>query len=258
MPAVFIGHGSPMNTFAHNGYTQAWREFGRTALRPAAILAVSAHWYEPGTAVTAMPKPQTIHDFGGFPQALFDFKYPAPGNPGLAQRVREVLAPLAVRADDKWGLDHGTWSVLAHVYPQADIPVVQLSIDSTQPPAFHYDLGKRLAPLRDEGILIAGSGNVVHNLGRLNWKDDAPAFDWATRFSDAVRERVGKRDHQLLVDYAGLGADARLSVPTPEHYLPLLYILGLQDPGERAAVLVDGIQNASISMLSVVIGGGER
>ena len=255
MPAVFIGHGSPMNTFAHNRYTQAWREFGRTAPRAKAVLAVSAHWYEPGTALTAMPKPPTIHDFGAFPQALFDFQYPAPGSPALAQRVREVLAPLPVRADDKWGLDHGTWSVLAHVYPQADIPVVQLSIDSSQPPAFHYDLGKRLAPLRDEGVLIAGFGNVVHNLGKLNWKDDAPALDWATRFSDAVRERAETRDHQPLVDYASLGADARLSVPTPEHYLPLLYVLGAQEPGESAAIMIDGIQNASISMLSIVIGG---
>ena len=254
MPAVFVGHGSPMNTFAHNRYTQAWREFGRTAPRPTAILAISAHWYLPGTAVTAMPKPQTIHDFGGFPRALFDFQYPAPGSPALAQRVRELLAPIAVRADDKWGLDHGTWSVLAHMYPQANIPVVQLSIDSMQTAAFHYELGKRFAPLRDEGVLIAGFGNVVHNLGKLNWKDDAPALDWAVRFNDAVRERVEKRDHQPLVGYESLGDDARPSIPTPEHYLPLLYVLGVQHDDEPAAVLIDGIQNASISMLSVVIG----
>ena len=255
MPAVFIGHGSPMNTFAQNRYTGGWQEFGRTAPRPAAILAVSAHWYEPGTAVTAMAKPPTIHDFGrGFPQALFDFEYPAPGNPQLAQRVRDLLAPLAIRADDKWGLDHGTWSVLTHVYPRADIPVVQLSIDSSRPNAFHYELGRRLAPLRDEGILIAGLGNIVHNLGRLNWSDDAPALDWAARFSDSVRERVIKADHLPLVDYASIGTDARLAVPSPEHYLPLLYVLGAQQPDESASILVDGIQNASISMLSVVIG----
>ncbi|HEV7819754.1 MAG TPA: 4,5-DOPA dioxygenase extradiol [Burkholderiales bacterium] len=254
MPAVFFGHGSPMNTLAHNRYTQAWREFGRTAPRPTAVLAISAHWFMPGTAVTAMAKPQTIHDFGGFPRALSEYQYPAPGDPALAQHVREVLAPLAVRLDEKWGLDHGTWSVLTHVYPKADIPVVQLSIDSTQAPAFHYDLGKRLAPLRDEGVLIAGFGNVVHNLGKLNWKEDAPALDWANRFNDTVRERVINRDHPPLVGYESLGDDARASIPTPEHYLPLLYILGLQEQEEAASALVDGIQNASISMLSVVIG----
>jgi 4,5-DOPA dioxygenase extradiol len=172
----------------------------------------------------------------------------------LAKRVGEVLAPLAVSMDESWGLDHGTWSVLAHVFPQADIPVVQLSIDATQPPAFHYDLGKRLAPLRDKGVLIVGSGNVVHNLGVLNWKGDAPAYDWAVRFNDAVRDRVLKRDHQPLIDYQKMGDDARTSIPTPEHYLPLLYILGLQDENERAAIAIDGLQNASISMLSVVIG----
>jgi 4,5-DOPA dioxygenase extradiol len=254
MPLVFFGHGSPMNALGYNRYTQAWRDFGRRAPRPTAILAISAHWYVPGTAVTAMPKPPTIHDFGGFPRALSEFQYPAPGSPALAQRVRELLAPLPARADDKWGLDHGTWSVLAHVYPQADIPVVQLSIDSTRHPAFHYELGKQLAPLRDEGVLIGGFGNVVHNLGKLNWKEDAPALDWAKRFSDAVRERIEKHDHQPLVGYESLGDDARPSIPTPEHYLPLLYILGLQPENEPVTILVDGIQNASISMLSVVIG----
>ena len=254
MPAAFIGHGSPMNTLAHNRYTEAWNRFGRDVPRPAAILAVSAHWYIRGTAVTAMQTPQTIHDFGGFPKPLFDFQYPAPGSPALAGRVRELLAPLDVRADEEWGLDHGTWSVLAHVYPQADIPVVQLSMDSSQPPAFHYDLGKRLAPLRDEGVLIAGSGNVVHNLSVLDWKDGARAFDWAVRFNDTVRDHILRREHQPLVDYQDFGDDARLAVPTPEHYLPLLYILGLRDEHEPIAVAVDGIQNASISMLSIVVG----
>jgi 4,5-DOPA dioxygenase extradiol len=255
MPAVFFGHGSPMNTFAQNKYTRAWQQFGRTVPRPVAILAVSAHWYEPGIAVTAMQSPRTIHDFGGFPQALFDFQYPAPGNPELARRVIELLAPLAVRADQKWGLDHGTWSVLKHVYPDADIPVVQLSIDATQPPPFHYELGQQLAPLREEGVLVVGLGNIVHNLGKLNWKDDAPPLDWASRFEDLVRERVLKRDHQPLVGYQSLGDDARPAIPTPEHYLPLLYVLGTQQPAEPAAILIDGIQNASISMLSIVIGG---
>ncbi len=255
MPAAFIGHGSPMNTLAHNQYTEAWSRLGRDVPRPASILAVSAHWHVRGTAVTAMQTPQTIHDFGGFPQALFDFRYPAPGSPALALRVGEILAPLAVRADDDWGLDHGTWSVLAHVFPQADVPVVQLSMDATQPPAFHYELGRRLAPLRDEGVLIVGSGNVVHNLGVLNWSDDAPAYDWAVRFNDVVRDHVQRRDHPPLVDYQSLGDDARMSVPTPEHYLPLLYILGMQGAGEQVTIAADGIQNASISMLSVVVGG---
>ena len=254
MPAVFFGHGSPMNTLARNQYTEAWRKIGAAVPRPSAILAISAHWYIGGTAVTAMQAPQTVHDFGGFPQALFDFQYPAPGSPALAQRVRDILAPLAVRADEEWGLDHGTWSVLAHVYPQAEIPVVQLSMDATQPAAFHYELGRRLAPLRDEGVLIVGSGNVVHNLGVLNWSDNAPAYDWATRFNDVVRDHLMRGDHLPLVDYQKLGTDARMSIPTPEHYLPLLCIMALQGKDEPLAVAVDGIQNASISMLSVVVG----
>ena len=254
MPAVFIGHGSPMNALGHNEYTEAWRKLGGAVPRPTAILAVSAHWYLSGTAVTAMQKPPTLHDFGAFPKALFDFQYPAPGSPALALRVRELLAPLEVQADTSWGLDHGTWSVLAHAYPKADIPVVQLSMDATKPPSFHYELGKRLSPLRDEGVLVAGFGNVVHNLGVLNWKDDAPAYDWAVRFNDAVRDHVLRREHQPLVDYEKMGNDARMAIPTPEHYLPLLYVLGLHDENEPVAVAVDGIQNASISMLSVVIG----
>ena len=255
MPAVFFGHGNPMNTFADNVYTQAWQRCGQALPRPRAILAISAHWYRPGVAVTAQKNPPTVHDFGGFPQALFDFQYPAPGSSELGSRVREVLAPLSVRDDEKWGLDHGTWSVIKHVYPQADVPVVQLSIDSTQPPSFHYELGQRLAPLREEGVLIAASGNIVHNLARLNWQDDAPALDWAVRFNDGVRERILKRDHQPLIEYLSLGADARASVPTPEHYLPLLYVLGAQRDDEAASIVVDGIQNASISMQAVMVGG---
>ncbi len=244
-----------MNTFAHNRYTEAWKALGRTLPRPVAVLAVSAHWYIPGTAVTAMPAPNTIHDFGGgFPRALFEFKYPAPGSPALAQRVRELLAPLDVEADHGWGLDHGTWSVLAHVFPKADIPVVQLAMDATRPPAFHYDIGRRLAALRDEGVLVLGLGNVVHNLGQLDWKEDAPALAWAQRFNDTVRSRVVAREHQPLIDYENPGGDARLAVPTPEHYLPLLYVLGMQGEDEPATVVSDGIQNASISMLSVAIG----
>jgi len=254
MPAVFFGHGSPMNTLERNIYTEAWRGIGLSLTRPKAILAVSAHWYIRGTVVTAMQNPPTIHDFGGFPQALFDFQYPAPGNPALAARVRDLLTPLAVQLDDSWGLDHGTWSVLAHVFPDADVPVVQLSIDATQPAAFHYALGRRLAPLRDEGVLIVGSGNVVHNLGMIKWDGAAPTYDWAVRFNGQVRDCIERRDHQPLVAYEKLGNDARLSVPTPEHYLPLLYVISLQDKSEPIAIPVDGIQNASISMLTVVVG----
>jgi len=247
-----------MNALTDNTYTRSLRAHALHLQRPRAILSISAHWYTRGTAVTAMQAPKTIHDFGGFPQALFDMQYPAPGDPQLARRVQGILEPVKVVADHAWGLDHGTWQVLVHLFPDASVPVVQLSIDATQSPAFHYELGRRLAPLREEGVLIMGSGNVVHNLGVLNWKDDVPAYDWAVRFNDVVRGHALGREHVPLVNYESLGDDARLSVPTPEHYLPLLYILGLQDRGESAVVLVDGIQNASISMLSVVIGGGER
>jgi 4,5-DOPA dioxygenase extradiol len=254
MPAVFFGHGSPMNTLAKNRYTLAWRELGAALPRPKGILAISAHWYVAGTAVTAMKTPKTIHDFGGFPQALFDVQYPAPGDPALAERVRAALSPLAVELDHSWGLDHGTWSVLAHVYPDADVPVVQLSIDARQPPDFHYKLAERLRVLRQDGILTLGSGNVVHNLRAINWNENAPAFDWAARFNGVVRDHLERGDHAPLVAYEELGADARLAVPTPEHYLPLLYIIGLQEDGESIAFPVDGIQNASIGMLSVKVG----
>jgi 4,5-DOPA dioxygenase extradiol len=258
MPAVFVGHGSPMNTLEQNRYTEAWREIGKSVPRPIAILAVSAHWYISGTAVTAMENPRTIHDFGGFPRELFEFQYPAPGRPALAQRVCKLLAPLAVRQDDSWGLDHGTWSVLAHAFPKADVPVVQLSIDATQPASFHYDLGQRLAPLRDEGVLIVGSGNVVHNLRMIQWDSAAPGYDWAVRFNEQVRDHLERHEHQPLVAYEKMGGDARLSVPTPDHYLPLLYVISLQGEGESIASAVDGIQNASISMLTVVVGDTDK
>lgn len=255
MPAVFFGHGSPMNTLEHNRYTDAWQQLGRRLPRPKAILAVSAHWYIRGTMVTAMPQPRTIHDFGGFPRELYEVQYPAPGDPALAARVRELLAPLAVESDrTSWGLDHGTWSVLAHVYPQADVPVVQLSLDGTQPPRYHYELARRLTPLREEGVLLVGSGNVVHNLGRIQWAEDAKPYDWATRFNTMVRECLQARDHATLIDYAALGADARLSVPTPDHYLPLLYVIAQQADDESASLPVDGIEHGSIGMLAVAVG----
>ena len=256
LPAIFFGHGNPMNALADNAYTRAWAALGARMPRPRAILAVSAHWYLPGTRVTAMAKPRTIHDFGGFPRALYDVQYPAPGDAALAARVQELLAPAAaVSRDEHWGLDHGTWSVLVHAYPNADVPVVQLSIDETQPPEFHYALGKRLAPLRDEGVLIAGSGNVVHNLHAYAWGRHAShQFDWAVRFEARARDLLAARDHGPLVDYESMGEDALLSVPTPEHYLPLLYVIATQQAGEQATFPVEGGDGGSISMLSVQIG----
>ncbi len=250
MPAVFFGHGSPMNTLERNAHTDAWQAFARAMPRPRAILAISAHWYIRETAVTAMLRPKTIHDFGGFPAALHAFDYPAPGDSTLAARVRDLLAPLPVRLDQKWGLDHGTWSVLAHVAPQADIPVVQLSIDRAQPGTFHYDLGQRLAPLRDEGVLIMGSGDIVHNLGLIRWGDDSAPYPWATKFNDDVRALLERGEDAPLMDPLALGEFARHSVPTPEHYLPLLYVTGARRPDDRFEIITDGIAVGSISMLS--------
>jgi len=253
IPAVFFGHGSPMNTLARNRYTETWSAVGSAIPAPRAILAISAHWMTRGTAVTAMGEPQTIHDFGGFPRELSEFQYPAPGDAALAGRVRDLLAPLDVQLDGDWGLDHGVWSVLAHVYPKADIPVVQLSMDATRPPQDHYDLGKRLAPLREEGVLVIGSGNVVHNLGVMDWRNADKAYDWATRFNQRVRGHIEKREHASLVDYQKMGEDARMSVPTVEHYLPLLYVLGLQDDKSTVTIPIDGVEHGSISMMSVVV-----
>ena len=253
MPAVFLGHGSPMNALESNRHTEAWAAIGQALPRPAAILAVSAHWYIRGTAVTAMANPQTIHDFGGFPPALHAYQYPARGDPALAARVRDLLAPLAIGLDHEWGLDHGTWSVLTHVYPKADIPVVQLAIDRTQPAAFHYELGRRLAPLRDEGVLIVGSGNVVHNLGVIQWGGNAAAYPWALLFDRTFRENLERRNHAPLIDYAALGEAARMSIPTPDHYLPALYVLGAQRDDDALSVLTDGIELGSISMLSFAL-----
>lgn len=256
MPSLFIGHGTPMNTLADNRYTQAWRSLGLSLPRPKAILAISAHWYVRGVAVTAMAKPKTIHDFGGFPQALFDVRYPAPGSPELAARVQEVLSPLAVAADQSWGLDHGTWSVLVHVFPDADIPVVQLSIDRSQPPSFHYELGRQLAPLRDEGVLIVGSGNVVHNLMAIRREGSDSAYDWAARFEQTVKQHILRREHLPLIAYERLDREALLAVPTPEHYLPLLYVMGTMQEDDASSFPTEGIDMGSLSMLSVAWGLG--
>ncbi len=255
MPVVFFGHGSPMNVVDDNRYTQAWREIARSMPRPKAILCVSAHWFTEGVGATAMERPKTIHDFYGFPKPLYEMRYPAAGDPSLARQVRELLAPVDVALDQEWGLDHGTWSVLHHAYPDADVPVVQLSIDSTRAGAFHYDVGRRLAPLRDQGVLIAGSGNVIHNLGLRNRAENAPAYGWAERFDGRVRELIERREHAPLVAWESMGDDAHLAIPTAEHYFPLLYCLGLQRDDEPARFAVDGIEQGSLGMLTVVIGG---
>ncbi|MGH9967351.1 MAG: 4,5-DOPA dioxygenase extradiol [Pyrinomonadaceae bacterium] len=254
-PAVFFGHGNPMNALLRNTYTEGWARIGSSITRPKAVLCVSAHWYFPGIAVTAMPRPRTIHDFGGFPRELYQVEYPAPGSPELAQRVRDLLAPAEVELDNSWGLDHGTWSVLRHVFPEADIPVVQLSIDETRSPEFHYELGQRLAPLRNEGVLVVGSGNIVHNLHSYAWgRHEVEPFDWAVRFETLARELLLKGDHAPLVSYETLGRDALLSAPTPEHYLPLLYVIALRKEGEQVSFPVQGFDGGSISMLAVQLG----
>ncbi len=214
MPAIFFGHGNPMNALLHNEWTEGWAAIGKGLERPRAILCVSAHWYLPATLVSAMPAPRTIHDFGGFPRELYQVQYPAPGDPELARRAKEILAPLPVELDNSWGLDHGTWSVLMHLFPEADVPIVQLSIDETQPAAFHFELGKRLAPLRDEGILIVGSGNLVHNLHTYAWGKHMPEpYDWAVRFETAAKEMMVKGEFEPLVNHESLGRDALLSIP---------------------------------------------
>lgn len=252
-PAAFIGHGNPMNTLADNRYTRAWRGFGEAAGKPRAILAISAHWYINGTAVTAMQRPRTIHDFFGFPPELFAFEYPAPGAPDVAQEIVEAVKPTYVGLDgEAWGLDHGTWSVLAHVYPQADVPVVQLSIHGAKDPAYHVELGAALAPLRERGVMIVASGNVVHNLRRIDWQRPGAAFDWAVRFDETVRE-IMTTDPARIVDVAS-HPDYPLAVPTAEHFLPVLYLAGLaKAAGKPATILIDGYDMGSLSMTAYAL-----
>ncbi|MDK9706474.1 MAG: 4,5-DOPA dioxygenase extradiol [Desulforhopalus sp.] len=255
MPAIFFGHGNPMNAIAKNSFTKGWAAVGMSIPRPKAVLAISAHWYLPGCAVTISPRPKTIHDFRGFPVELHQEEYPAPGSPELAMQVRELLAPVPVKLDEGWGLDHGTWSVLTHVFPEADVPVVQLSIDSTKPPAFHYEVGKRLASLREEGVLVIGSGNIVHKLSVYVWGNQASiAFDWGVRFENTIRGLLQKGDDAQIVAYDELGDDAMQSAPTPEHFLPLLYILALRRPGEPVTFPVEGFDGGAVSMLAVRMG----
>ncbi|HWR01531.1 MAG TPA: 4,5-DOPA dioxygenase extradiol [Chlorobaculum sp.] len=255
MPAVFLGHGNPMNAIQSNRYTEGWRRLGLSLPRPEAILAVSAHWYVPEAAVTANPLPETIHDFYGFPRELYEVSWPAPGSPELAERVRQQLLPLDVRSDGERGLDHGTWAVLCHMFPDADIPVVQLSIDETKGPAYHYEIGRLLQPLRDDGILIVGSGNIVHNLGAYAWgQDHVEPFDWALRFETEARTLMLDGRDRELVEYRNFGEAARLSVPSPDHFLPLLYVLGLRRVEDEVSFPVEGIEGGSLSMLAVRFG----
>jgi 4,5-DOPA dioxygenase extradiol len=255
MPAIFLGYGNPMNALRRNSYSERWAEIGASIARPKGVLCVSAHWYVPGAAVTINTAPRTIHDFGGFPRELYDVIYPAPGDPDLARRIQKLLSPVEVNLEERWGLDHGTWSVLRHVYPQADVPVVQLSIDETKPATLHYEIGQRLAPLREEGVLIVGSGNLVHNLHAYAWGVHAVSpYDWAVRFETEVRQLLLGNKHHPLVHYETLGRDALLSIPTPDHYLPLLYVLGTSQAKETMAFPVEGVDGGSISMLAVQVG----
>lgn len=251
MPVLFVGHGSPMNAIEDNAYSRGWRQLGGELPRPKAILCISAHWETRGTYVTAMEKPRTIHDFGGFPKALFDVQYPAPGSPEVARMTQEAIKTAKVGLDDRhWGLDHGCWSVVKNLFPQADVPVLQLSLDHLKTPDWHYELAKELAVLREKGILILGSGNMIHNLRLINWQNPEAKYDWAEQANEKFKELISERNHRELIHYSNLGREAQLAVPTPEHYLPLLYVLGLQSGGDKAEFFNDDTWGP-ISMTSV-------
>ena len=252
MPVLFLGHGSPMNAIEDNVFRRAWQALGKRLPKPRAILCISAHWETRGIYISAGEQPETIHDFHGFPKALFDVRYPAPGSPALARRVAELFDGERVHLDPARGLDHGAWGVLQPMYPDADIPVVQLSLSILKPGAWHYDLAKALAPLRDEGLLVVGSGNIVHNLRMFRFNNPAP-YDWALRFDEDIAGRISEGHHEGLLGYETLGPDALLSIPTPEHYLPLLYVLALQRPEDEVAFFNEDVIG-SISMRSLQLG----
>jgi len=257
MPVLFLGHGSPMNAIEENEFVAGFRKTGRELPKPKAILVVSAHWETRGTFVTAMQNPRTIHDFGGFPKALFDVQYPAPGSPELAQETKNTVKKTEIGLDHSWGLDHGAWSVVKHLYPNADLPVIQMSIDHFQTPQYHYELAKELASLRKKGVLIIGSGNMVHNLRMVAWdKLNTPnyAFDWATEASDKMRQFILTGDHQKLINFSTQGKPFQLAIPTPEHYIPLLYTLGLKEENEGVSLFNDKAVGGSLTMTSVKIG----
>ncbi|MFT3846562.1 MAG: 4,5-DOPA dioxygenase extradiol [Lacibacter sp.] len=257
MPVLFIGHGSPMNGIEDNEFSKRWAAMAKEIPTPAAVLVVSAHWFTNGTRITAMDFPPTIHDFGGFPRELYEVQYPAPGNPALAKETSSLIHSANVELNHDWGLDHGAWTIIRHMYPKADIPVLQLSIDYTKNPQWHYDLTKELYSLRKKGVLILGSGNMVHNLRMVAWdKLDAPeyGYDWALHMNSKFKELIGNNDHRQLINYSALGKEAMLSIPTPEHYLPLLYTLGLKNEKEQVSFFNDKAIGGSLTMTSVKVG----
>ncbi|HEY5367998.1 MAG TPA: 4,5-DOPA dioxygenase extradiol [Hanamia sp.] len=255
MPVLFIGHGSPMNGIEDNEFSQRWTQMAKEIPTPAAVLVVSAHWFSNGTRITAMDFPETIHDFGGFPQALFDVQYPAPGNPALAMETAELIHSAHVELDHDWGLDHGTWTVVRHMYPEAKIPVLQLSIDYTKRPKYHYDLAKELYGLRKKGVLIIGSGNMLHNLRMVSWDNmnENYGYDWTLQMNDKFKQLITNGDYKPLINYESLGAEGRLAIPTPEHYLPLLYSLGLKGSNDHISFFNDKAVAGSLTMTSVLI-----
>jgi 4,5-DOPA dioxygenase extradiol len=254
MPVLFVGHGNPMNSINDNKYTRGWAELGKVLPKPSAILAISAHWYIPEVSVTVMHPPRTIHDFYGFPKQLFEIQYPSPGSPELAEQVADLLKPDTVSLSSDWGLDHGTWSVLRHIYPEADVPVIQLSLDTEKTPEEHYRLGQCLKELRKDGVLIVGSGNIVHNLAGFDWRNSASTPpDWAIDFEEWNRSQLLSGESDALIDYLQTGKMASLSAPSPDHYLPLLYLAGLQEKNDEVSFPVEGFDGGTMSMLSVLL-----
>jgi 4,5-DOPA dioxygenase extradiol len=252
-PLLFVGHGSPMNAIEDNSFSKTWRSIGANLAKPAAILCVSAHWETHGTFVTAVEHPKTIHDFSGFPNELFSVEYPAPGYPALASETKKIVSKTNIELDQSWGLDHGTWSVLKHIYPNADVPIVQLSINHNQPPQWHYDLAKELSSLRNKGIMIVGSGNMIHNLRMIDWHNPNGGYAWAEEINEKFKTLIMENNHKALINYSGLGKEAQLAIPTPEHYIPLLYILGLKEENESIKFFNDSTTMGSLSMTSLQI-----
>ncbi|UKM64573.1 4,5-DOPA dioxygenase extradiol [Flavobacteriaceae bacterium GSB9] len=256
MPVLFLGHGSPMNAIEENEFVKSFKQLGQTLQQPKAILCISAHWETRGTFVTAMDYPRTIHDFRGFPQALFNIEYPAPGSPELAKETQNIVTSTHVGLDEKWGLDHGAWSVIKHLYPNANIPVIQMSIDYTKPAKYHYELAKELNSLRKKGVLIVGSGNIVHNLGMVSWNklNDTFAYDWATEANEKMKQFILDDNHEALINFTSQGKAFNLAVPTPEHYLPLIYTLALKEQNDSINIFNDKPVGGSITMTSIKVG----